>query len=173
MAARLVITQPDHFEPDDPITRSDFAEYITRALGVYHTGTTTDSAFADIDAGQLQARGINAAVDYGIISGYPDGRFAPDRTITREEVMTMFAKAMEMTRLEEIPGNHLSAYADQNTISQWARPFINKSVGSGIFKGRTEETIDPVGTFTYAEAATALRNLLIEAELINRSASVE
>ena len=52
-------------------------------------------------------------------------------------------------------------------------PLVNRSVGSGIFRGRTEETIDPTGTFTYAEAATTLRNLLMEAELINRRAATE
>jgi len=40
-------------------------------------------------------------------------------------------------------------------------------VGAGIFEGRTNETIDPKGTFTYAEAATAVRNLLLRVELIN------
>ena len=167
MASRLVITNPESFAPDAPITRADFAQYITKALGVYHTGSKVQPRFTDMAPGHSHTQALNAAVDYGIISGYPNGTFGPERSITREEAMTMFAKAMDITALESFASMALENYQDQDKISEWAKPFVQQSVDSGIFCGRSAETIDPKGIFTHAEAATAIRNLLTRARLIN------
>ncbi len=168
MASRLVISNPEDFEPDTPINRADFAAYLTNALGIYHTGSKAEPGFTDITSGHPQTRAINAAVAYGIIAGYPDGTFGPERTITREEAMTMFTKAMDIAGLQEAQGITVDLFKDQDRISSWARPFVSRSVASGIFRGRSTETIDPQGVFTYAEAAAAVRNLLHQAVLINQ-----
>ncbi len=85
----------------------------------------------------------------------------------RQEAMTMYARAMDITGLEEINNNKIETYADKEEIAAWAYEFVKKTVSVGVFNGRTSETIDPKETFTYAEAATAIKNLLVKAQLIN------
>ncbi len=168
MASRLVIKNPDSFRPDGAITRGDFAEYITKALGVYRTGAAKTGKFSDVGITNSLADAITIASDYGIIAGYPDGTFKPGAQITREEAMIMYARAMDIVGLKERNIDRIDSYADKQEVSLWAYGYVKKTLSAGVFNGKTETTIDPKGTFTYAEAATAIRNLLTETELINK-----
>lgn len=168
MASRLVIKNPQSFEPNGEITRGEFAEYITKALGLYRTGAAEAGKFRDVGKSNELADAITIAVDNGIISGYPDDTFKPQAKLTREEAMTMYAKAMDIVGLKEKENNRITNYIDKDTVSGWAYDFVKKTISAGVFNGKTHETIDPKGTFTYAEAATAIRNLLIKAGMINQ-----
>jgi hypothetical protein len=167
MASRLVVKNPEDFVPDAHITRGDFAEYITKALGLYRTGVAEEGKFKDVEVRDGLADAITIATEYGIINGYPDKTFRPDAEITREEAMVMYARAMDIVKLNEIDDNIITIYQDQDQISKWAYEFVEKTIGAGVFNGRTKDTIVPQGTLTYAEAATAIRNLLVESGLIN------
>jgi hypothetical protein len=167
MASRLVIKNPQSFTPDEAISRGEFAEYITKALGLYRTGVARTQVFSDVPVTHVLADAITTATEYGIISGYPDGSFKPEGIISREEAMTMYARAMDIVELMAINNNRVEGYSDKNQIAAWAYPHVEKAVSVGVFNGRTPDTINPKGTFTYAEAATAIRNLLLKAILIN------
>lgn len=52
-------------------------------------------------------------------------------------------------------------------VANWAYQDVQKVISAGIFNGVTPTMIAPLKTFTYAEAATAIRNLLIETVLID------
>ncbi|QGG47220.1 S-layer homology domain-containing protein [Heliorestis convoluta] len=166
MASRLIINNPDAFRPDASITRGDFAEYITKALGIYRTNVSK-AYFTDVDLAHAYGDAITVAVDYGLIQGYPDGTFRPDETITREEAMTLYARAMDRAGLEEVDRSRIENYVDKDQIATWAYESVKKTVGAGVFQGKTLERLDPKDTFTYAEAAQAIRNLLIQARLIS------
>lgn len=168
MASRLVIKNPEDFIPDEFITRGEFAEYIVKALGLYRTGVAEIGKFTDVEESNSLADAITIATEYDIIRGYPDGTFKPNAQISREEAMTMYSRAMNIVDIEEVDNNKILSYSDKDQISAWAYDFVKKTVSANIFNGRTSETIDPKGTFTYAEAATAIRNLLINAVLINQ-----
>ncbi|MCT4617919.1 MAG: cadherin-like beta sandwich domain-containing protein [Marinisporobacter sp.] len=167
LASRLVIKNPESFKPDESITRGEFAEYITKAIGVYRTKVAKSGQFIDIEVNNELADAITIAVEYDIIKGYPDGTFRPDGKINREEAMTMYAKAMDIVNLGEGDKNRIEDYKDKNQVSPWAYDFVKKTISANVFNGRTKETIAPQGTFTYAEASAAIENLLIESELIN------
>ncbi|MCT4620813.1 MAG: cadherin-like beta sandwich domain-containing protein, partial [Marinisporobacter sp.] len=168
LASRLVIKNPESFKPDESITRGEFAEYITKAIGVYRTKVAKSGQFTDVEVNNELADAITIAVDYGIIKGYPDGTFRPDGKINREEAMTMYAKAMDIVKLREVDHDRIESYKDKNQVSPWAYDFVKKTISANVFNGRTKETIAPQGTFTYAEAAAAIENLLIESGLINK-----
>jgi recombination DNA repair RAD52 pathway protein len=74
---------------------------------------------------------------------------------------------MDIIHLKTKDSNRIETYADKDKVDQWAYEAVKKTVGSGVFNGTTANTLDPQSTFTYAEAATAIRNLLLEAQLIN------
>ncbi len=168
MASRLVIKNPETFVPDGHITRGDFAEYITKALGLYRTGAAVAGKYTDVGLSSELADAITIATEYGIILGYPDGTFRPEAEISREEAMTMYARAMDIAGLEGTDPDRVQTYRDKEQIALWAYEYVRKTVSANVFSGRTHETIDPKGTFTYAEAATAIRNLLTEAGLVNK-----
>lgn len=172
MASRMVIENLKEFNPEAAVTRSEFTSYITKALGIYHTGELYHQNFEDLEEDD-KSRAVNAAMAYGIISGYPDGSFGPNRSITREEAMTMYAKAIDLVSIPVEEKDYLAAYEDRQLIATWASPFINKSLAAGVFQGSSAHTIDPKGIFTHAEAVTATRRLLQQALLINTEKDME
>ena len=167
MASRLIIGNPTTFTPDGYITRGEFAEYITKALGLYRTGVAKAGLFNDVTKQNTLADAITIASTYGIIYGYPDGSFRSDALISRTEAMVMYANAMHVAGLIKDVDNKIDSYEDKDLVADWAYADVQKVVSAGIFNGVTPTMIAPLKTFTYAEAATAIQNLLIETLLID------
>ncbi len=167
MASRLVVKDPEIFMPDQDITRGEFAEYITKALGIYRTGVANIQKFSDVEKSHELTDAIQIASEYGIIRGYPDGSFKPSTKISREEAMVMYSRTMDIVGLEEVDNNRIEIYIDKDMVADWAYNDVKKTVSAGVFNGKTKETISPKDTFTFAEAAIAVRNLLIASGLIN------
>ncbi len=81
MANRLVLNDVEQFQPDHAITRAQFTNYITRALGIF--GTKTENPwYSDVRSSDEHADAISIAASYGIIKGYKDGTFRPDALIS-------------------------------------------------------------------------------------------
>ena len=168
MASRLVIFNPETFAPDKYITRADFAEYIVRALGVYREGLMHENIFKDVSANGDRTLAILIANEYGIIEGYPDDAFRPDELITREEAMTMYQRAMKVSKLVGTDSSRYQSYTDYEQVSIWATPYVKDVLSAHVFNGNTATTISPKSNLTYAEAAQAIKNLLVESKLINK-----
>lgn len=168
MASRLVVMNHETFKPNAAITRADFAEYIVRSLGLYREGSKHDNPFSDVKATDERALAILIANEYGIITGYSDGTFKPNAFITREEAMTMYEKAMKITKLVSVQADKYKAYTDYSQASEWAKTYIQTVVGAGVFNGKTTTQLAPKANLTYAEAVQAIRNLLLASKLINQ-----
>ncbi|MEA4841854.1 MAG: DUF4347 domain-containing protein [[Clostridium] symbiosum] len=168
MASRLVIFNSETFEPDKAITRADFAEYIVRGLGLYREGSTHKNNFKDVTATGERTLAILIANEYGVVSGYADGTFRGDNQITREEAMAMYKRAMKITKLVGSDENRYQNYTDYSQVSEWAATYVKEVLSSHVFNGTTETKISPKASLTYAEAAQAIRNLLVESNLINK-----
>lgn len=168
MASRLVIFEPEEFEPNKAITRADFAEYIVRALGLYREGSKHDNKFSDVSTMGDRTLAILIASEYDIVTGYTDGSFRPDALITREEAMTMYQRAMKITKLVGTDSNRYQSYTDYKEVGSWATPYVQAVLSAHVFNGTTVTTISPKSNLTYAEAAQAIKNLLVESKLINK-----
>jgi hypothetical protein len=106
---------------------------------------------------------IERAVLEGFVSGYTDGNFWPNRTVTRAEFTVMLAKALHLVSDGE------TAFRDTAAIPAWARQSVTAVVASGIVSGYDDGTFRPQGAMIRTEAAViAVRAVglqaLIEAE---------
>lgn len=86
------------FQPNQAITRYEIAVLADRVLGLVYPASqpvTEALSFTDQDTFQEgQAGYINEAAKAGVILGYPDGSFAPGKTATRAEAVTMVQRAL-------------------------------------------------------------------------------
>jgi len=167
MASRLVIFEPEKFKPNQAITRADFAEYLVRALGIYREDSIYENKFTDVTSSGDRTLAILIASEYDIVSGYTDGTFRPNTSISREEAMTMYQRAMKMTKLTGDDLNRFQNYKDFETVSPWAESYVKEVLSAHVFNVTTATTISPKSNLTYAEAAQAIKNLLVESKLIN------
>lgn len=154
-----------HFEPERPVTRAEFAVLLVRGLGLSETAEPAD--FEDVRADAWYAGAVNAAADAGLILGYQN-RFRPDDRITREEMTVMLVRAYHLATNIDISWNTgqvepqltREPLVDANRISPWARPAVLGAYVQGLVFGRPDGTFDPRARATRAEAAVMLGRLL-------------
>jgi hypothetical protein len=161
LAAKFIVTGPTAitFAPGKNITRSEFAEYIARGLGL--SGASASAAkFKDVGAGFRTASYIGAVSDAGIVEG-SDGKFRPNAPITREEMATILIRAMKFAGVSETANSTaLNAFKDRTKVSAWAKDGVSISVKAGFIKGSTTKMINPKSNATRAEAAIMIKRFL-------------
>ena len=158
-----------NFDPNRAITRAEFASMVVKALGL--KGTNFPEKFGDVNKGDSYYYSIYTAYEYGILAGYSNGNFGPQDLITREQAMTMLAKAMEIVDLnvtvsDADMSNQLKLFKDSDSISLYARQAATICVKNGIFAGDNKGKLTPKDNLTRAESATIIIKLLKKAELI-------
>ncbi|WP_058302785.1 cadherin-like beta sandwich domain-containing protein [Gorillibacterium timonense] len=156
------------FEPDRDITRAEFAAILVKGLGLRPQAYDT-APFTDVSADAWYSGAVQTAYSYGLITGYEDGSFRPTVKISRQEAMTIIAKAMKITGLtEKLSGTDavLSAYQDRSAIASWAYSSIAACVESGVVSGRGAGKLAPASSITRAEVAVIVQRLLQKSNLI-------
>ncbi|EJW17743.1 S-layer homology domain-containing protein [Paenibacillus alvei] len=73
---------------------------------------------------------IEKSVELGFVSGYEDGTFRPNRSITRGEISAMLARALKLEKV-----NTAFGFADQSQTPVWAQPFIQALAKAGYISG--------------------------------------
>jgi len=176
MGSRMVVSGVggDNYQPDRDITRAEFATIMVRALGL--EAGVGDNGFSDVKTSDWYCGYIETAVSYGLITGYSDGTFRPNDQITREQAMTIIARAMGITELEATltaseQNDLLAGYTDSSFAADYALSGIAACLGTAVVNGRTATTICPQDNITRAEVAVVVQRLLIKSGLINDSAS--
>lgn len=171
MGSRMVIegTGNSMFNPEQDVTRAEFAAIIVRGLGLKLENGV--SAFSDVKAADWFNNAINTAKTYHLIDGFEDGTFRPNDNITREQAMVIIAKAMMITNLKAKLSNPsveaaLLPYADTAEVSNWARSSIADTIQAGIVSGRSSTEVAPKDYMTRAEVAAIVERLLQESGLI-------
>ncbi len=157
-----------NFAPNSAITRAEFASMIVNALGL--KGTNFPDKFSDVKKGDPYYYYIYTAYEYGILSGYSNGKFGTNDLITREQAMTMLANAikiagMDVSVSQEDIADQLKLFKDSGNISSYAKEGASICIKNGIFGGN-EGNITPKNSFTRAESATVVIKLLKKAKLI-------
>jgi len=105
------------------------------------------AALTDITGHWAQAN-INKLVALGAISGYPDGSFKPDNTITRAEFATMLVKTFKLT------SQGGKVFAD--TANHWAKDYIATAASYGIVNGYDANTFGPDDLITREQMAVMI-----------------
>ncbi len=160
LVSKNIIINYHDFKPEENITRGEFADYITRALDLYEMDSTYKINFTDIDDEHLLSDSVKSALKHGIIKGYEDNTFRPEQTITRQEAMVMYARAIKLLGFKISQFKNMENYKDFSKIGNWAFNDVQTVVSAEVFRGTNKETLSPLSTFKYSEAAESIRNLL-------------
>ncbi|WP_432401373.1 S-layer homology domain-containing protein [Wukongibacter sp. M2B1] len=139
------------FSPDQPLTRAEGAAILVRALGLEEKNNNSNT-FNDLDKDHWAETEINIAAEHGILKGYEDGSFQPERSITREEMAVMLDRILS----EELKkkGNNLK-YNDVGD-DRWSYDSILKMTYNYIFKGFEDNSFRPKENITRAQMAVLM-----------------
>lgn len=150
-------TSETEFSPNAAATRAMLPMVLHRMAG--SPAVTGSSQFADVAADAWYAEAVVWARENKVVNGISDTEFAPDRAITREELVTMLYRYAQ--QFGEVTSNPaaLDAFADTASVSDYAKEATAWAAQSGLLKGlelNGQLCIDPAGTATRAQAATFL-----------------
>ena len=109
-----------------------------------------ENVFSDVKASDYYAEAATALAEEGILAGYPDGTFGPEKTIRRSEMATLICKmigkadeavdAIGDTKFEDVPATH------------WASGYVNIVSEEGIINGDGNGKFRPEDEVKYEEA---------------------
>ncbi|OPY63610.1 MAG: Cellulosome-anchoring protein precursor [Pelotomaculum sp. PtaU1.Bin065] len=116
-------------------------------MAVENAEAALAAAFNDI-AGHWAYDNINKLVALDAVSGYPDGSFKPDNTITRAEFATALVKAFQLA------DNGGKTFAD--TAAHWAKDYVAAAAASGIVSGYDADTFGPDDLITREQMAVMI-----------------
>ncbi len=147
-------TSETSFSPDETMSRAMLATVLYRLEGQPEQAVM--SAYSDVSDGAWYADSIAWAVENGIVSGYGDGQFGPNDSVTREQFVVMlwrYAGSPKASRRD-------LEFADADQVSDYAQEALCWAVENGVLKGNDSGQLVPGGTATRAEAAQMLKNFM-------------
>lgn len=147
------------FEPNTGTTRA-MAVMILYRLENEPDVSNSNNVYIDIDDNMWYADAIKWANDSGVVNGIGENKFAPNDTVTREQLATILARYSAYKGLDDGARADLTAYADNDKISQYAIDPMQWAVQNDIIRGMTATTLSPVGTATRAEIATMINRYI-------------
>ncbi|WP_164545489.1 S-layer homology domain-containing protein [Paenibacillus albus] len=141
--------------PDASISRIEFVALANR-LFAYKGGS--GSSFKDVSASAWYASDVSVAVHEGYVSGFPDGTFRPNKTLTRVEAASMLAKLAPVLVREG--ADPLAAFKDQSSVPAFGRYALGAALDGGLVTGYPDHTLRPTATMSRAEAVVILDRIL-------------
>ena len=139
--------------PNNDISRAEVATIFFRLLTdeAREQYTTTAGNFTDVKAGMWCNRAIATLTNMGIIKGYTDGSFQPNKSITRAELATIIARFAKLDV-------NTKTFSDIN--GHWAQKNIELAAGNGWINGYEDGTFRPNNNITRAETFAMINRVL-------------
>ena len=137
------------FGPDQPCTRGQIVTFLWRAAGSPEAKAM--SSFSDVADSAYYAKAVAWAVENGITSGTGEGKFSPDATCTRAQIVTFLWRA---NGSPIVSGNSVfsdvAADAYYAAAVKWAeKNGITSGIGGGLFGSDNDCTRAQIVTFLY------------------------
>ncbi len=148
------------FAPNEKLTRAMLITVLYRVEG--EPAANRSIPFADIDMGAYYANAVIWAQQNGIVKGVSETEFAPDDNITREQIAAIMHRYAQYKGYDVSVGENTNilSYSDFDSISEYAIASMQWTVGSGLIKGKSESTLNPLDNATRAEIAAILHRFI-------------
>ena len=149
------------FEPNAPMTRAMLVSVLWRLEGRPEAPST--NPFSDVQNGKWYTSGVLWAASKEIVSGFPNGTFAPDDSITREQMASLMMRYAIYKGIELAPGASLASFADAGKVQHWSEKAVAWAVAAGIISGNKQGdvyTLAPQASATRAQVASILMRFI-------------
>lgn len=146
-------TGDGNFEPDRNITRAEFV-----SLLINYSNITSDAlytSFTDISPTAWYFEAIAVAQEQGIIMGYENNAFCPDKQISREDAVTLACRAYKIDPLFD---SYPEGFKDASSVSDYSLAYIAYATENKILSGYGDNTLRPKNSLSRAEALIVLEN---------------
>ena len=139
------------FGPDRNMTRAEVAQMFYALLNDQNVPATV--SFSDVPDGAWYADAVETLASLGMFTGYPDGTFHPNSTITRAEFAAAALSFADMAPSARCSFPDVSA-------QDWFYPSVASAAEYGWIGGYPDGTFRPSGSITRAEVAVIVNHML-------------
>lgn len=137
------------FRPDAPMTRAEVLAVLARLSDDYTGQEVSD--FADVAIGSWYYSYVGYGEKLGVVHGYTDGLFYPQKQITRAEFAAVMCRQLKLTP------DDTAIFADVS--GHWAAGYISRLCGMEVINGYPDGTFQPERAISRAEAAKIINRI--------------
>ena len=140
------------FAPNNTVTRAMFVTVLYR---LEKEPAAIKADFGDVLQGVYYEDAVGWAVQNGIVNGVSETEFAPDNTITREQMATIIHRYMKFKGIDiSLDENaDTTSFEDFENISDYAKDAFKFACSKGIISGTSQTTLAPKESATRAQMA--------------------
>lgn len=142
------------FAPERAVTRAEFVQIFVNAFAL--TGKNTEINFSDVTPSDWFYESVRQACGFGYINGISDEYFAPNETVTREDMAVILNRYLNKTSENRL------AFADSELVSDYAADAVAALSENKIINGYEDNTFRPKSGASRAEAAVLIARILKE-----------
>ena len=146
-----------YFDPEDSLTRADFVKALLKTLGHDDLVIKVKNTFSDITVTSPSYYDVLKSKQLGLVYGYTDGTFKPERFMTKAEVASVMSHITKETQKDL---SILDQFVDAADIPSWCKHQYAKTVKYGLYVNHPQEdALESTREITRAEAAVLLYKL--------------
>jgi len=150
----------DTFGPHDPLSRAMVAQLFYNMEG--KPQGDHDNRFPDVEEDMWYRDAISWAYANGVVSGYGDGQYRPNKDVTREELVQIFCNYAKVKGWADADHADLGTFEDDHHVADWHEEAVKWGIGAGLLSGKGGNLIAPRDNAIRAEAAQMLMNFCEE-----------
>lgn len=140
-----------------PMTRGMVVTVLYRMAGSPEvSGTAT---FTDLRKGAYYEKAVIWAAENGIAQGYDKNTFAPDQTISRQQMAAFLYRYAKLQGMDVTGQSDLSGFKDSKDVGKYAETAMAWAVDAGIIQGTTSSTLSPKAVLPRQQCAVMLYRL--------------
>lgn len=134
-----------------------FSIFIIMCLLITSFTSSFAKDFSDISDSNVK-KSVSKLVEFGIVDGLEDGRFAPNERVTREQFIKMLVSSIGLKQASQSAG-YYSKFKDIEE-SRWSNGYINMAVSLSIVNGYSDGNFSPKKDVTFVEAIAMIARTL-------------
>lgn len=149
-AQSLALSEDILDAPEAAVTRGQAVQLLYEVAG--RPNAPADTPFTDVP--ETYADATAWAAEQGFVEGLGDGKYQPERPLTRQEFAAMLYRSAGGPA---VSGSELSAYTDAASVADWAWDAVLWCSKIGLLNGRSNHLLAPEDTIILAEAVLILQ----------------
>lgn len=118
------------FNPEGNMTRVEFVNALLKVLSNENLNVSIENKFSDVTKATKSYENILRSQQLGLVYGYPDGTFQPERTVLRSEAQSVIS---HITKDMNADKSILNQFKDANAVPAWATNVYAKTINYGIY----------------------------------------
>ncbi len=147
-----------NYRPNDAVKREEFIKMAVEAFKL--NGGKTEDMFTDCDSEMWYAKYVSTAKTLGVVNGRDDGSFGIGEHITREDVVVILYRILELNGAIEAVTASDAQYTDLDDVSDYATDAMTYMINAGVISGMDDGRVAPKDNCTRAQVAKIIYSMV-------------